>query len=120
MNVISRSFTVVEITLKSLILIAGDASYVDSKMHYRIRVGHKIKIRVVSKTWKNMFSYVNYVGVQSWKVADLQTLGIRVEQRGNRVKKRGKKGKMSMLPRPGIEPWPNVCIDKSGPLEDTV
>ena len=51
-----------------------------------------------------MFSYVKYVGLQSWKVADLPTLEIRVEQRGNRVKKRGKKGKMSMLPRPEIEP----------------
>ena len=40
-----------------------------------------------------MFSYVNYVGVQSWKVADLQTLGIRVEQRGNRVKKGEKREK---------------------------
>ena len=44
-----------------------------------------------------------YVGVQSWKAAHLPTLEIRVEQKGNRVKK-GEKRKKLMLPRPGIEP----------------
>ena len=42
-----------------------------------------------------------YVGVQSWKAAHLPTLEIRVEQKGNRVKKEIKmceKRKISMLP----------------------
>ena len=44
-----------------------------------------------------------YVGVQSWKAAYLPTLEIRVEQKGNRVKKEREmeeKRKKLMLPRP--------------------
>ena len=33
------------------------------------------------------FALLKYVGVQSWKAAHLPTLEIRVEQKGNRVKK---------------------------------
>ena len=70
------------------------------------------------KSGKNSdWKFQKYVGVQSWKAAHLLILEIRVEQRGNRIKK-GKKEKKSMLPRPGIEP--GVCFDKSGPLEDPV
>ena len=75
------------------------------------------------------FTTSKYVGVQSWTAAHLPTVEIRVEQKGNRVKKREKNGGkkknyQSWLDResnPGpVDNWPNVCFDKSGPLEDTV
>ena len=37
--------------------------------------------------------HIKYIGVQSWKAAYLSTLEIRVEQKGNRVKKERKMGR---------------------------
>ena len=43
------------------------------------------KASVASKVFE--CKYIKYVGAQSWKAVHLPTLEIRVEQKGNRVKK---------------------------------
>ena len=79
------------------------------------------------QNWTNFF-FVKYIGVQSWKAAHLSTLEIRVKQKKNRVKREKNEGKkknnqccLDRESNPGpVDNWPNVCFDKSGPLEDTV
>ena len=91
---------------------------------------HQCSSRTKKEPGHRVLSVIKkYVGVQSWKAANLPNLEIRVEQKRNRVqeeRKMRKKVKKNQFCRdresnPGpVDNWPNVCFDKSGPFEDTV
>ena len=60
------------------------------------------------------FSSEKYVGVQSWKAQHLPTLEIRVEQKGNQVKKETKMGEKR-------EKKNQCCLDREsnpGPVDN--
>ena len=76
-------------------------------------LGQTVWISCQTSRWTDFdvskYIFRTYVEVQCWKAVHLQTLEIRVEQKGNRVKKKERKiegEKKSMLPHRESNPGP--------------